>query len=248
MSKPQDGVDIGIITVLAEETAAVLAFLSGLGDYRVSRPDTGLRFHEATVPAPHRPRRTVLVQATSPGAVSAATLAGTLRSRYEPQFVIVVGIAGGVHPSVRLGDVVIADGVICYDHRRETDSGAVRHGQMYSVPAAVRQALNAFFTRAAADPGYLDGFQVWRGPIGSGDAAVASSAVRTYLLAANDKTLAVEMAAAGVAHEFAERPAQGGWLTVRGISDVADNAKNDAYRIRASANAATVLWKLIPLL
>jgi adenosylhomocysteine nucleosidase len=152
--------------------------------------------------------------------------------------------------------VVISDQVIYYDARRETDDGPVRRGQDQATSAVLKHRLNdfelAYGNTIPLPAGGLVRFV--RGPIGSGDAVVtdASSDIRGYLRAYNEKTLAVETEAAGVARAFYEEIGHHdelrGWLTIRGISDRADHAKGHGYHELASQNAAAVLAGLISFL
>ena len=171
------------------------------------------------------------------------------------------GIAGGIHPSIQLGDVVIALEVIDYDQRKETPAGPRRRGTSWHVPAAVRRAVNNFFSDngepcrvTVTDPdGVTRLFSIHPGVIGSGNAVVADPAsdIRTYLTDFNDKTLAVETENAGISQAFYEQAAAGrvgGWLGIRGISDHADAAKDDRFHDIASWHAAAALERLAPYL
>jgi adenosylhomocysteine nucleosidase len=174
--------------------------------------------------------------------------------------VVLVGIAGGIHPSVSLGDVVVVQEVIYYDLRKETQAGVIRRGQTRPVPAVIRRAVNDFFSTHgepylvhSADPdGTFRDYKALPGPIGSGEAVIAykGSDIRRYLTAFNDKTLAVETEAGGIAEAFyetADEPGTG-WLAIRGISDHADADKDDAFHQVASWHAAATLIGLLPYL
>jgi len=92
-----------------------------------------------------------------------------------------------------------------------------------------------------------------RGLVGSGEAVVADarSDIRRYIENFNDKTLALETEAGGVAeafHESAGESGARGWLAIRGISDYADAEKNDDYHHIASWHAAAVLIQMLPYL
>ena len=81
--------------------------------------------------------------------------------------------------------------------------------------------------------------------------ADARSGIRRYIENFNDKTLAVETEAGGVAEAFHESAADArtrGWLAIRGISDYADAEKNDDYHDIASWHAAAVLIQMLPYL
>lgn len=246
--------DIGVITVLSEETRAVAGMLARAGSYRERTGERGLHFGEAAITAGGQLVKVVMTQALDSGPQSTGIAFDHLHREYAPALVVLTGIAGGIHSSVKLGDVVIGREVIYYDHRKETPAGTRRRGTSQPVPAQVRRATNRFFsdngepcTLTITDPdGISRAFNVLPGPIGSGDAVVADadSDIRSYLASYNDKTLAVETEAGGLSQAFYEkvsRPDAGGWLVIRGISDHADARKDDAYHQIAAWHAAAVL-------
>lgn len=254
--------DVGVITVLSEETSAVRAVLNADGLCRDEVGPGGLRFCEAEV-GPAGGRVTVVAtQALDRGQRPAALAFERLRQHYRPATVALVGIAGGINPIVRLGDVVVAHEVIYYDLRKELPDQIVHRGQSRPVPAATRRAVNAFFSDHG-EP-YRATIQgpdecartchVLSGPIGSGEAVVAckDSEIRSYLSRFNDKTLALETEAGGVAEAFYEAAGMAssgtGWLAIRGISDHADAGKDDSCHDIAAWHAAAVLRQLLPYL
>jgi adenosylhomocysteine nucleosidase len=248
--------DVGVITVLPAEMRAVLDVLKEFDGYGLRTHPDGPRFHEAVAPTSAGPVRVVATQTAEPGQRSVIPAFHALQRAYRPAFVLLVGIAGGVHPEVRPGDVVIATEAVYYDARKETADGALRRGRSFAVPSVLQHAVNAFATdldqpvtaRGSA------GFRVHVGPIGTGEAVVAdrASVIRDYLRRYSDKVLAVETEAGGLAQAYHESGAEAsgcrGWLTVRGISDLADKVKDDRWHGLASRNAATVLGALLPYL
>jgi adenosylhomocysteine nucleosidase len=168
-----------------------------------------------------------------------------------------VGIAGGIHQDLRLGDVVISSEIVYYEKRKTTDRAVLRRGDAKPIPARATQLINAFFTEHQEPASFSDdngAFYVRRGPVGSGEAVVASSRsdIRDYLAHYNDKTLALETEAGGVAQAFYEtvgdRSSVIAWFTLRGISDMADEAKDDSFHDIAAQRAAAVLEKMMPFL
>ncbi len=247
--------DVGVLTVLTEELRAVVGVLERAGGYRTWQLYGGVQVHEATVDGEGGPVRVVAMQTLDPGPRSAALAYQALRREFNPPLVLLVGIAGGISDRVTIGDVVIADQVVYYDARREGPSGARRRGQAYLVQPVLRQRVHEYFRRygttVALSP--TEVFGVRRGAIGSGDAVITDqdSDIRAFLAGFNEKTLAVETEAAGVAQAFLEQLADGplaGWLTIRGISDHADDRKGHAYHDLAAAHAAEVMGRLLPLL
>jgi len=244
--------DVGVLTVLGVELRAVVDALAGSLDYREHEAPGALRFHRATTCGV----RVVLLQSLHLGQRSAMVAFAQMREHWAPPVVALVGVAGAVHHSVELGDVVVSDEVVYYDMRKETPDGALRRGQSLSAPPMIGRKLNAFFARhddplqVADRAGRV--FQVRRGAIGSGEAVVSDPAsdIRTYLGQFKHTLLAVETEAGGIAQAVYEGLGQGtstGWLTVRGISDRADG-RDYAHHDIASRHAADVLVRLLPFL
>lgn len=253
--------DVGVITVLSEEIAAVVDVLKKSPTYQAVREDGGHVFHVASRLVGDRVVKVVAMQTTDRGQRSAVAAYEQLWQHCKPKVVLLVGIAGGIHKDVQLGDVVISDEVIYYDARKETADEIRRRGTSQRMTGPALRMINEFFQvhgepcdLLAPGRGRPVGFRVFRGPVGSGEAVIAhgDSTVRQYLMAYNDKTLAVETEAGGVGQAFQERlashPAAYGWFTVRGISDHADEIKDDAYHVIAARRAAQIFDLLLPFI
>jgi adenosylhomocysteine nucleosidase len=254
--------DIGVITILSEETSAVVDMFKASGAYCKRSGPAGLVFHEAEIKATERRLKVVAIRALDQGQQSSVIAYHHLEQFYAPAITVLVGIAGAIQPRLALGDVVVVQDVIYYDLRKEVPGRTIRRGRSLPVPAPVRRAANDFFS-SGGEPrhaavmdrsGTLRTYSVWTGPIGSGEAVVADaqSDIRRYVTEYNDKTLAVEMETKGVAQAFYEavdgtRSAVG-WLAIRGISDYADEEKGDDYREIACWHAAMVLYEMLPYL
>jgi adenosylhomocysteine nucleosidase len=240
-------VTIGVVTILAEEAAAVRDVL-GL------RPAPDGTLGAVRIAGQHV--TIVATRALHPGEEASVSAVSRLRARYRPAVMILSGIAGAIHSSVRIGDVVVATRVICYDVRKETSEATIRRGMELQAPAAAGHAAGQFFT--AHDPALLRGtvtdrdFQVHHGPIGSGNAVISDSAsqVRGWLQHYNDKILAIDMEAGGFAMACHDDPDNTPlpWLVIRGISDDASPAKNDDHHQAAAIHAALTLREILPYL
>jgi len=249
--------EVGVLTILDEEIRAVQAELQRMRDYRERRLGQGPLAREAWVPARSGERiRVAAVQTLVQGTESAGIAYRELVGEYNPSVVLLVGIAGGIGKKIKVGDVVISDEVISYDHRREAAGRTYRRGQAQAVAAPLRHRLNDFLAGTTSEQRRPEGetFHLYRGPVGSGNAVItdARSEIRRWLTAFNEKVLAVETEAAGVAQSFHEMSAQDsaprGWLTIRGISDTADRRKGWAYHELAARHAAEVMTLLLPYL
>jgi adenosylhomocysteine nucleosidase len=243
---------VGIITITAKETDAVRQVLE-LQDTRRG----GLHFYSGemgTVPV-------IATRALGQGQRSTMAAYENLMNCFQPSTVVLTGIGGGFHPDLSTGDVVVSTQVVYYDLRKETPKGTVPRGEQLIAPASVGHTVNRFFTDH--DPPVLpitDPFGTERpvtvhsGPIGSGDAVIADRDAwqLAFLRSYNDKILALDMEAGGLSLACHERSARSGrqhqWVVVRGISDDASQAKNDAFQRLAAWHAAHVLRNLIPYL
>jgi adenosylhomocysteine nucleosidase len=250
-----EGVDIGVITVIPEATQAVAGRL-GL------RPEikNGLTFNCGSVDVGGKTFTVATCQMLKQGERSVGPALEQLRHNYNPRIVILADIGGGIQRQVRLGEVVISTQVVGYDLRKETPDGIIHRGDEWQAPAEIGHAINDFFKdngypaeiegRLPKGEGYI---RIHESPIGSGNAVIAckDSEIVKWLLAYNDKILAVDMESSALAHALHDRPSADrrcDWLIIRGISDHADEKKNDKYRRIACFNAAATLDALLPYL
>jgi adenosylhomocysteine nucleosidase len=253
---PRWRVDVGILTVLSEELRAVVEVLRTHRDYRTGSLPGGPQIHQAEVMAEGGALRVVAMQTLEPGPHSAAAAYHRLRDAFRPPIVLLVGIAGGIRSDLAIGDVVLSDEVICYDARRDTPTAPRHRGRSHPIAPALRYRVNEFFLQNGPTLSLHSGesFRVFHGPIGSGAAVIANedSDIVDFLRRFNEKTLAVETEAGGVGQAFYEEidseQAPTGWLTIRGISDLADrHIGHDRHQL-ASDHAAAVMDQLLPLL
>ena len=248
--------DVGVITVLGKEARAVYKVLDLK---RVKGGD--LPFFEGIVNVQDTVTRVAAIRTHSQGQRSTVMAFDHLRRHYNPAIVVLVGIGGGIHADIEIGDVVVTDRVVYYDLRKVTPDEQRRRGEERDAPAVIGHAINSFFVdhdepatfQATDDNGITREYRALTGPIGSGEAVIADaeSEIIRYLKAFNDKMLAVDMEAGGLTQAFHEQDgsqAVRGWLVVRGISDDAGPTKNDDYHDIAALHAATVLRSLLPYL
>ena len=252
--------DLGVVTILPVETRAVV---ESFGLTQKRRIDD-LFFNTGEVETESGTVNVVAARTHSPGQRSVMPALDHLRRHFAPRQWLLVGIAGGIHPRLaRIGDVVVSTRVVYYDSRKIKAGDEVQHrGEERESPARMVHAVNAYFTDHS-DPapvrGQVDGhrkrtFEATHGPIGSGEAVIAAhdTEVRGYLEQYNDKVLAVDMESGGLSQYWQENSVgddhNPGWVVVRGISDNADQAKNDDSHELAAFNAAHVARELLPYL
>jgi nucleoside phosphorylase len=158
-----------------------------------------------------------------------------------------VGIAGGVEGAVQRGDVVVADYIFYYEMAKLTSAGEQRRAQQFRTDRLLYGRAESYEQsdwKSDLDRLVPDGEEISArvpeahfGPIASGEKVVANKAALQELIDDCPKLLAVAMEGAGVARATTLATYQPRFLEIRGISDFADQTKDDAWR-RIAADAA----------
>jgi nucleoside phosphorylase len=238
-----------VLTPLELEYREMRAYVTDLKEYPHSR---GTLFEVGRIAG--LPWQVALV-ATGEGNRPAAVLAERAIGTFDPVAMLVVGIAGGLKPDIRLGDVVVSSWVYAYGGGKEDSEGF--HASPRAWPSAhrlteVARAVSRTDDWAASLAGGVPA--VHFKPIAAGEIVLNS---RKTPLAGQLKrfyrdAVAIEMESAGVA-DAAHLNDDLRLLTIRGISDLADGKKHlsdeaGLQPVAASHAAAfaTALLKKLP--
>ena len=214
-----------ILSALPEEQAGLLAQLEDARRHTVASRDFWLGRLQG---------RPVVLALSRIGKVSASLTASVLIGHLGVSRIVFTGVAGGLAPGVRVGDVVVAQDFIQHD----LDASPLF--PRYEVPLygrarfACEPALTSLLSTAAthalgpdstAATGLPAGAKVHSGLIASGDcfvsSAEASRALQSALRSAWHEALAVEMEGAAVAQVCADYDIP--FAAMRTISDRADD-------------------------
>src|SRR5262249_32895082 len=168
----------------------------------------------------------------------AANATGDAIRRWNPRYVLLVGIAGGIKDSeVALGDVLISDQIVDYELQKIEPSGPKIR---FSVHRASTRLL-----LAAQNPPVGDGPKNVRaargtpgspkriiGPVATGDKVIAFQDVLARYREHWPKLIGVEMEAGGAASASFQAARQPGFFMIRGVSDLAD-AEKDSQAVQS---------------
>ncbi|MDF2189845.1 hypothetical protein [Paraflavitalea sp. CAU 1676] len=253
--------DIGIITIVAEELAAVTDYFKENNTFAEKRGTQSARtYYFGEIKDKNgKSLEVATVQAVEQGNRSVISAYNALSEEFNPTVIVLLGIAGSIHKDLQIGDVAIGDSTYYYDKRAETENGTNHRMDSFKMNAWTKEFIRRYHHEnkseepsfAASENSPSNTFTSFCGPIGTGEAVIKfkEAEERIWLLAVNDKTLAVETEAGGAAQQFYEdglsysRRARG-IMIIRGISDKADMEKKNEWRLAASKNAMKVLVEI----
>jgi adenosylhomocysteine nucleosidase len=230
---------LAIVSAMHEELAAVLALMPDERKQRVAGRDFWCG---------HLHGHAVVAVLSRIGKVAAATTAAVLAERFGVRQIVFTGVAGGLGPGVKVGDVVVADQFLQHD----LDASPIFPRHEVPLYGLTRFATDGVLTerlvRAARQA--LPSAGLHRGLVVSGDRFVSTTAEAKALQAALPDALAVEMEGAAIAqvcHDYGIA-----YAAVRTISDRADDAAHGDFlsfveRVASRHSAAIIQTLLAPL-
>lgn len=241
MGEPTRGwTRLGILGAMHEEVAGLAAHLEGERVHEAG----GRRYREGTLFG-----RPVVLAFSRWGKVAAAATAARMLAAHGVDALLFTGVAGGVDPSLRVGDVVVADRL--FQHDMDASPlypplevpllGVSAFEADAALSAGVEAAARAFLASGQLDPEARAAFglhapRVVRGDVASGDRFFASAEALAGLRARVPSAACVEMEGAAVAQVCFELGVP--FAVVRTISDNAnEEAATDFMRFVKSVAA-----------
>jgi nucleoside phosphorylase len=267
-------IDFAIITALPEEFAALQKLLPNLAeDKQQGNPEVWYRTRlEGVNGASYS---IVAAFQTQMGPLQASVLTSKIIERWDPSYIILIGIAGSFHKEVKLADVIVSQQVFYYDPGKVTEGDIEYRPEGYPCSVTlVRQAQALSLDNSAFNRWQLEANQsatakarasgakssmnalrvhspaVHFGTVASGSLVIASKKKQAKLLSLHGKIIGTEMEGAGLLHETFAREIPTPAIVVKGISDHADSGKARAdekkyWRELAAENAARFALSLI---
>lgn len=235
-------IDLAIITALPIEREAVL---SRLDSYELEPNGT---YFEGQINSKKGNHSVIVSLLPEMGNMESGITATQLLERFQPQNMIMLGIAAGNSAKVGLGDVVVAKFCDYYELAKLTPDGKQTRTRQLPSSIDLFESTQNYRTTdwhtaiEVAIPGQAISHhpQVHFGPIGSGEKVIADDETMAELLGNCPELLAVAMEGAGVARAVM-RYKNTDFIEIRGISDFADSAKNDAWQEYAANAVAEFL-------
>ena len=154
---------IGIIGAMEEEVISLRRKMELKEVHQIA----GMEFYEGTMKDVQ-----VIVVRCGIGKVNAAVCTQILIDRFNPTYIINTGVAGGLHPEVNIGDVVISSDTV--EHDMDTTAFGDPKGVIPRMDNSFFEADNQLVELAKdAANEVLKEHKVWVGRIASGDQFVS---------------------------------------------------------------------------
>jgi len=228
-------IDFLIITPLAEERDAVLSKLPAPLKTPPTEQDIRV-YYKSILPVLFSDNTScdysiVVTDLHRMGRIDAAICTGEAIRRWQPRYVLLVGIAGGVSDAgVNLGDVLVADLVADYETQKLKVDGPSIRWRTYNVDPRLLVAANqmkstdwiSFISESRPNAGTVTQHC---GPICTGDKIVANDDLINQHRDVWTKLIGIEMEAGGVAPAAFQATPAPGFFMIRGVSDLADKEK-----------------------
>lgn len=246
MNREQETIDFAIVTTLQIERDAVKCRLDHYETIQEKSDAHSYYYGHINIPGSEERYSVVVVMCLGMGNEEALATTRRVIERWQPANIIIVGIGGGVRGKVALGDIVVAEFCHYYELAKRTPNVERRRPQQFPTNRVLLGRAQAYeATNWREDirikrPGNSTETlqpQVHFGTIASGEKVIADGKTLESLLRENDRIRAVAMEGAGVARAVAHQDPAPRFLEIRGISDFADDKKNDDWQLY-SANAA----------
>jgi nucleoside phosphorylase len=244
-------IDFAILTGLLEEFEALRRLFPALQEHS----DNANIWYRTTIAARNkRPYSVVISFQNEMGPLDAHDLTTKVIGRWDPAYIILLGIAGTFDKAIKLGDVAISQQVFYYDpgkavpkkiaYRpqgypcstilvRQTEAFRVdpfdfKEWKFQANKSALEQAskLNDKKGKPARDELGRHQPEIHFGTVASGSLVIADKKKRAELLRLHGKIIATEMEGAGVLHATFRQEMPTPAIVIKGISDAADLNKS----------------------
>ena len=185
----------------------------------------------------------VVVAKSGEGKVNSAMTTQTMIMRFNPDFIINSGVAGGLHPDMKVMDIAIAENVCQHDF--DISPLGYKPGyipQVEQVEMKCSQNLNSVIEKCAKK---ICNSAIYKGTIASGDQFIASDAQRNKIKNIFG-AIAAEMEGASIGHVCTLNNTK--FTVLRVISDNADGSADmsfDVFAKKASDISINIMLEFI---
>ncbi|WP_028783296.1 5'-methylthioadenosine/S-adenosylhomocysteine nucleosidase [Thalassobacillus devorans] len=224
---------IGIIGAMDEEVKLLKESMEDIHEEEVA----GVHFIEGKLRG-----QNVTVLKSGIGKVNAAMAATILQERYQPDYVINTGSAGGFAKQLEVGDIVISS--LVTHHDVDVTAFQYEYGQVPGMPA-MYAADEELIEKAERAVDHLNVSSA-KGIIATGDAFMQEADRVDFVRGKFPEMIAAEMEAAAIAQVSFKYGTP--FVIIRALSDIAGKESNisfDQFLETAAANAANLIMNML---
>lgn len=262
MPSPRKVADVGIVTVIPEELAAVKNSLNIDEKRDEDYYSNGLRFWETNLVQAEdgHELRVVITMVGEARSLPCAIACGRFFRIYDVGTCLLIGIAAGLKGKTRLGDVVVSEMVLDYEGQRMDPTGPKKRPFPYVPELRIRRDFQYFikanrewqnkfsacFKKLKKQKALVVNLtKVWKpkcdtGVILAGEKLLDDGSLPEMREEYHDKVRAAEMEGSGFARACEEDGIQ--WLVFRGISDFGEDTSSrvrQRWKLTSALSAAT---------
>ncbi len=245
-------VDVCILTALREpELSEVLKF-----PFKWTAEESlgnGVLIRRGSISINGATKKIVAAHATQMGLVSATLVSRLLIEYFKPRIFVMTGICGGVGDKPQLGDLIVAE------RSWDWQSGKWLEDGTFEIAPDAKEASPDLVALALGAKDHIEEFhrdfmgerpkalpKILSGPLVSGSAVVADSAMHARFIEQHRKCIGVDMECYGV--YFAAHMSPGNKprvLCIKGVSDLANRAKGDNLQEYCSYMSGRIAFAVI---
>jgi len=224
--------NIGIISAMSVEIDALIEKMENVKTEEIS----GIKYHEGNIN-----KSKVIAVVCGIGKVNAAICTQILIMRYKPDYIVNMGIAGGISEKLGICSIVVAEHVVQHDIDTTPFGdpyGLIPKINIVQVPCS--EKLNKLILAGADDSDYIK-----TGVIATGDKFIHGQEDIDFIKD-NFKAVAVDMESGSIGHVCYINGVE--YTAVRSISDNADEEALDTYEGNKQKSAQTAIDLLLKIL
>ncbi|MEW6130305.1 MAG: hypothetical protein AB1757_24935 [Acidobacteriota bacterium] len=186
----------------------------------------------------------VVTQPTDMSNIPMALLTQEVIEHWEPQALLLAGIAAAASNKVGLGDIILGRQIYYYERGKITPTGKspepiIVETDVILLDAAIK-SLEWTCNLTTSRPDNKNTIpQIHVGAIACGEKVIADKSTRKLIAEPNRKILAIEMESYGFAEAVRQSLLRPRFLVIRSICDRADPKKNDKWHSYAAAAVAS---------
>jgi len=226
---------IGIIGAMSVEVEGLKASMSQLQIEKISTVDYYIGKINGV---------DTVVATAGVGKVNAAVSAQTMILKYNPDIIINIGVAGGLSPELSVCDIAIATDVV--EHDMDTTPIGDEAGFISGINKVYMECDKKITDLMYECAKELEGINVIKGTIASGDQFIASDEQRGRIMNLFPTSVAAEMEGASIGHvcTMANKP----FAVLRAISDGANSDSVmdfPTFTKKAAKNSVEIIKRLL---